>query len=470
MSSGAAALGRLHDELVAFAHLPERRLLVIETEDELRIGCLERIDTLDVLTKEPSLVSVFEAPWMAGDPCWDARHDELQDEWESLTRAFQRDIRAPLPALPDPGARDLASFARRLGFASAKVAPHFPVLFVALAPLAIEAPATWAQDVSTLMVQKSLATCRWVVCAVGPSGLGGLVAQLGKAATLVRIASDEQADAASMKAALAAMKTAPPGAPAVQFAGGVGPRVAPPARPNATAAPAQPQMAAALTSAKLPAGLSEAAAMQEVRVSVMEGALAAADKDYTKAIAAQRRARTTTARLGMTSETATLDLMLGSYALMAGQPKLGLEVFTEVEQRAQAAGLGALAVQAAMSRAGALSLLDRRLDAAAAFAEGGKTGVRFGAHALAVESFGMAGQMLAELNDPRRALLAWNEALSTAERAKPEDVAGTSVLQTADKGIALLRQHGATGEAATWTRRRAALSQAIEAAAAKGTA
>ncbi|MDX2022036.1 MAG: hypothetical protein SF187_17495 [Deltaproteobacteria bacterium] len=469
--SRAAAIGKLHDELVAFANQPEQRLLVIETEDALRVPVLEQIETLDLLTKDQAVVSMFESPWMAGDACWDARHEEFDDEWESLSKAFVREKLPALAPLPDAGAGDIGSFAKRIEFAAAKLSAHFPALFIVFAPIAIEDAPRLAQEVAAMVAHKSLASCRWVVATVGPSGLEPVVVAAGKAAALVRVLNDDQADAAGMKAAVAAMATAPIGAPSIQFAGGVGPRVAPPPRPNAAAKPAEGSAAAAtLAPADVSPAMADAVAMQDVRIAVMEAALAAGDKNFAKAIESQRRARTTTLRLGMVSETATLDLMLGSYALMAGQPKMGLEVFVDVEQRAQAAGLGPLAVQAAMARGGALSLLDRRLDAAAAYTEGGRAGVKFGAMALALESFGMGGQILADLNDVRRALAVWNEGLATAEQAKPEDVAGSSILETAGKAIELLRKHGATAEATHWIQRRSALSAAIEAASAKETA
>jgi|GEM_PF-3939869 len=467
MGSTAAAIGRLHDELVAFANQPEQKLLVIEHEDNLRKDVLTQIEHLDLLLKNPSVVSIFEAPWMVGDPCWDARHEELEDEWTALSKAFVREKHPPLAPLPQATSKDLVAFAKRIEFAAKALAPHFSTLVVVLAPIAIEDPAQLANELGALLPQKQLADIRWVVASVGPSGLQPLVTAGGKSASLVHVAINEAAEAAGMKAALAAMKNAPAGAPEVQFAGGVGPRVAPPPRSNA---PAKAETTAAVTealiSAKLSPGFADTVGMQQVRTLVMDAALAAGDRDFAKAITAQRSARTITLNLGMPSETATLDLMLGSYALMAGQPKLGLEVFVDVEQRAVAAGSGSMAIQAAMAKGGALSLLDRRLDAAAAYTEGGRHGTKFGVPSLAIESFSMGGQTLADLGDHRRALAVWQEALLTAEQAKPADVAGSSAVQVATKGSELNRKLGLFAEADAWTKRGNALAASFEAAAA----
>lgn len=466
MGGKASAIGKLHDELVAFANQPEQRLLVIETEDDLRKDVLEQVESLDLLIKGPSVVSVFESPWMGGDPCWDARHEELQDEWEAVGKAFARAKKPALGALPDAGSKDIGSFARRIEFVAKTLAPHFPVMVVVLAPIAIEDTGQLTTELNALLNQKPLSNLRWVVASLGSSGLAPLVSAGGKSAHLIKVQVDDAADVAGMKAALLGMKNAPVGAPEVQFAGGVGPRVAPPPRVNAAAKQHPASAAEALVAAKLSPGLADVSAMQQVRVNVMEAALAAGDRDFATAIASQRQARTTTLQLGMAPETATLDLMLGSYALMAGQPKLGLEVFTDVEQRAQTAGWGSMAVQAAMARGGALSLLDRRLDAAAAYVQGGRTGTTLGSPALAIESFALGGQLLVEAGDHRRALAVWQEALITAEQAKPEDVAGTSIVDLATKGAELNHTMGAFAESAAWSKRGAALAQAFEAAAA----
>lgn len=467
MGSSAAAIGRLHDELVAFANQPEQKLLVVEFEDNLRKDVLTQIEQLDLLLKDPAAVSIFESPWMAGDPCWDARHEELEDEWTALSKAFVREKHPALAPLPEAPNKDIVAFAKRLEFAANALAPHFQTLVVVLAPIAIEDPVQIANELSALLPQKPLAAIRWVVASVGTSGLQTLVTAGGKNAVMVQVAINEAAGTASMKAAVAAMKNAPVGAPEVQFAGGVGPRVAPPPRANApTKAETTTAVTDALIAAKLSPGFADAVGMQQVRTLVMDAAMAAGDRDFAKAITAQRSARTITLNLGMPSETATLDLMLGSYALMAGQPKLGLEVFADVEQRAVAAGAGSLAVQAAMAKGGALSLLDRRLDAAAAYTEGGKHGAKLGVPSLAIESFSMGGQQLADLGDHRRALAVWQEALLTAEQAKPADVAGSSAVQVASKGAELNRKLGLFAEADAWTKRGNALAASFEAAAA----
>ncbi|MCG5053690.1 MAG: hypothetical protein KA712_12075 [Myxococcales bacterium] len=464
MAAVASPLGKLHDELLAFANQPEQKLLVIETEEDLRKDVLEQVEALDLLVQAPVVVSIFESPWMANDAFWDARHDELEDEWEALQGAFAREKLPALPPLPQAPRKDIVGFASRLQAALAALAPHFEGMVVVLAPLEVETPTQLTQELMALMGQASLKAIRWMVVSLGPSGLKPLVEAQPKQAALAQITNDAAAENAQMKAAVAAMAAAPVGAHPAQLAGGVGPSVPPPRRKNAVAAvnPPAPDLAASL-----PAGAGDAAAMHKLRLAVMGAALAAGDGDYPQALQKQREARETTAALDMGPETAALDLILGSYGLMAKQPKLALDVFVDVETRAKAAGWGAVAVQSAMARAGALMQLERRPEAAAAYVEGGRSGAKLGAPALGIESFGLGGQLLADLGDHRRALASWSEALLTAEQAKPEDVTGSSVLEIGDKGVALARRIGSAGEAGSFAQRTQALRQAFEAAAAE---
>ncbi len=464
MGTATSALGKLHDELVAFANQPEQRLLVIETEEGLRKDVLEQVDSVDLLVAEPVVVSIFESPWMAGDAFWDARHEELEEEWGALSDAFAREKRPALLPLPEPPRKDIAGFASRLQAALAALKPHFAGMIVVLAPIEIESQPQLAQELLALMGQASLAAVRWVVVALGASGLQAAVAAQPKVTALVRIENDAAAENAAIKAAVGAMSAAPVGAHPVQFAGGVGPSVPPPRRKNAAAGAGAPSADAA---ASVPPGMTDAPAMLKLRLAVMGAALAAGDGDFPQALQKQREARDTTAGLQMGPETAALDLILGSYGLMAKQPKLALDVFVDVEARAKAAGWGNVAVQAAMARAGALMLLERRLEAAVAYVEGGRSGATLGAPALGIESFALGGQLLVDLGDPQRGLATWSEALTTAEQAKPEDVSGSSVLGVADKAVALCRQRGAVQEAATFERRAQTLGKSFEAAAAK---
>lgn len=465
MARATTPIGILHDELLAFAQQADQKLLVIETEDSLRKDVLEQVECLDVLIPTPAVVSIFESPWMDGDGCWDARHEEFEEEWVALGEAFRREKRGPLARLPAVSRSDAAAFASCLQAALSALEPHFESYVVALAPLAIEDVATLSQELAALVRQQALNAVRWVVVSVGPSGLQPLIDARPKEMALVRIEANPAAETASLKAAVGAMALAPVGAHPAQLAGGVGPSIAPPARKSAIAGQsAGAQNAPAAPPIDLPAGVGDAAAMQSLRVAVMGAALAAGDGDFQQAIEKQRQARATSARLGMAPETAALDLILGAYGLMAKQPKAAIEVFADVETRAHAAGWGTVAVQSAMARAGALTMLDRRMDAAAAYVEGGRAGTKFGAPALAIESFGLGGQVLVDLADPRRAIAVWNEALLTAESAKPEDVAGSSVLEIAQKGIELLRRLVAPGEAASWAERRQALQKKFEAA------
>lgn len=467
MGTATSPLGKLHDELVAFANQPKQKLLVIETEEGLRKDVLEQVDTVDLLLADPFVVSVFESPWMASDAFWDARHDELEDEWGALSDAFARAKRPALLPLPAPARKDITGFAQRLQAALAALKPHFAGMVVVLAPLEIESQPQLEQELQALMGQASLAAVRWVVVSIGASGLQPAVAAQPKQAALVKIENDAAAENAALKAAVAAMAAAPVGAHPVQFAGGVGPSVPPPPRKRAAAAAGPPSAEAA---ASVPTGMLDAPAMLKLRLAVMGAALAAGDGDFPQALQKQREARDTTARLQMGPETAALDLILGSYGLMAKQPKLALEVFVDVEARAKAAGWGSVAVQAAMARAGALMLLERRPEAAVAYVEGGRSGASLGAPALGIEAFALGGQLLLDLGDPQRAFATWNEALATAEQAKPEDVSGSSVLDVAKKGVALCRQRGAVNEAATFERRAQVLRQSFEAADAKAEA
>lgn len=462
MTTAASPMGKLHDELVAFANQPEQKLLVIETEEGLRKDVLEQVESVDLLLPEPAVVSIFESPWMAGDAFWDARHEELEDEWVALTGAFAREKLPPLAPLPEPSRKDIAGFASRLQAALSALKAHFPGMIVAFAPLEIESHPQLTQELVALMAQAPLETVRWIVVSLGPSGLQQVVDARPKQAALVKIENDEAGENRKLKAAVAAMAAAPVGAHPVQFAGGVGPSVAPPPRKKAAAAAGAPS---AEVVADVPAGAKNAAAMHKLRMAVMGAALAAGDGDFPQALQKQREARETSSGLQMGPETAALDLILGSYGLMAKQPKLALEVFIDVEARAKAAGWGQVAVQAAMARAGALMMLERRPEAAVAYLEGGRAGADKGAPALAIEAFGLGGQLLADLGDHRRALATFGEALTTAEQATPEDVSGSTVLEIGDKAVALCRRLGAVGEAGTFSQRTQALRQAFEAAA-----
>ncbi|MCG5055326.1 MAG: hypothetical protein KA712_20370 [Myxococcales bacterium] len=460
-------MARVREAAIAFANDARVRLTVVESDEALRPAVLTQFCRVESVARPPAVMLCLETPFEADDANWPMRGEELLEEWKTASGALVEAGQPPLSDLPGGETPSIVAFSKRLqAMAAAAKGRLSPV--VLLAPLRV-APGAQERliEVHSLVSAAALEAVRWVVVTPGPSGLAPVVAAERArgpfAAELVNARVDSAAGRKDLAALVAGMKSAPAGATPMQMSGFAGPSVAPPRRVR-DPAPMLPEQRTEATLG-VPPGLTDTGGMHEMRVALLEAAVAAGDGRFADAVIAQRAARDVAVRLGLVKEAAQMELLLGSYVLSGGEARRALELFTQTAGRAEAAGWGTVACQAGMARGSALAMLAaqpelapdaarlKRTEAGVAYLDAGRTGARLKAPAVAIEAYRLGGDMLAALGEQTRAVEAWTKAIEVAEAAPPADVAGSSALELAHTLRDRARATGRGSEAAGWQAR-----------------
>src|SRR5687768_2514583 len=99
MNAIARPLSRVQEATTAFAHDPRVRLVVVETEPNLRPAVLLKFADVEAIIAPPALLFTLESPFEAADANWALRGEELLGEWQTASDALVERKLPPLPAL-----------------------------------------------------------------------------------------------------------------------------------------------------------------------------------------------------------------------------------------------------------------------------------------------------------------------------------------------------------------------------------
>jgi tetratricopeptide (TPR) repeat protein len=451
MDSMAQPLMQVVKAVQQFIIAPEVRLLHVVTEPSLRLAVLEHIAAGEHHGDNHAPFFVLETPTWDGEDEWEGRAEELRADYEELRALLAKEGQGvSLPEIwpPPHGQRELARFCVELSEALRRFsAPPFGGVVLVLAPVEVRDPKRWVSEVKALLARRELRNARLIVVEADGPHSEALAVALAKEALRVDARPDEKQLREDMAQMLAGMAAAPAGATGAQVVGAAGPRVAPPPRKKAPPPMSDAQREELARELKLAPALLDPGFQQALRLKVFSAAHAMREGKAAQAIQVQREARDMCLGAGLNREAVTLELVLGGYVLQAKQAPLALEVFRDARKRAEAHQLAELAVQAQLSTASTLLVLQHLEEAALAYAEAGKLGVAASQPILAIEGYRMSGQVLAGAGKVAEATSAWKKALEAADKAAPEERSASSASEAARQLAALCRKHGLKAQA-----------------------
>jgi tetratricopeptide (TPR) repeat protein len=457
-------LARVSEAMQEFVWRKDVRLLHVVTTGPLRLAVLEHIAAAEHLGESRCPFFVLEAPCEAEDNGWTARTDELRDDGEELCELLERSDEgialAPVRAA-STDTRTKTPFARfgvELRALVERLQAPLEGVVLVLAPLWVRAPKPWIEELTVLLCQNGFASVRWVIVDLEDAVCAPLSRALGRRARHVDARVDAAAARAETDEMLAAIKAAPSGATGARLCGAAGPPELPPPRKNEATA-LTPALAMA---AGVPEPLTNAALLQQLRALTLGAARSTRDGNAPEATRQQREALELCLNARLVRESVVMELVLGGYVLQGGAHTHALDVFHRARQRAEAAGFAELAVQAQLAVAGSLFAQRRTAEATAAYVEAGQLGAALRSPVLAIESYRMAGQLLAASGMVDFAGAAWRRALDLANAATPLDRKASSAAETARALAALCRTHRLTEQAAALEAQAAAIEGSVD--------
>ncbi|AKF86433.1 hypothetical protein MFUL124B02_26805 [Myxococcus fulvus 124B02] len=446
MDSLAQPLMRVVKAVQQFIIAPEVRLLHVVTEPSLRLAVLEHIAAGEHHGRNHSPFFVLETPTWDGVDEWEGRAEELRSDYEELRAALAKEGQGlSLPEIwPQVnGQRGLVLFCLELSEALRRFsAPPFDGVVLVLAPVEVREAERWVSELKVLLTRKELRKARLIVVeADGPHG-GALAMALAKEAFQVDARPDEKHLREDMAQLLSGMAAAPEGASGAQVVGAAGPRVHPPPRANAPPPMSDTRREELARELKMAPALLEPGFQQTLRLKILSAAHCMREGQVVQAIQIQREVRDLCLGAGLNREAVTLELVLGGYVLQSNQASQALGVFRDARKRAEAHQLAELAVQAQLSTASTLLVLQRTEDAALAYAEAGRLGLAASQPILAIEGYRMCGQVLAGGGKVAEATAAWRKALDAADLVPRAEGPVSSAPEVARQLAALCRKHG----------------------------
>ncbi|WP_342381548.1 hypothetical protein NVS55_18150 [Myxococcus stipitatus] len=446
-----------------FIVTPEVRFLHVVTEPSLRLAVLEHISAGEQHSDNHAPFFVLETPTWDGEGEWSGRAEELRADYEELRAVLAQDVRGvSLPAIwkAPSGARELTRFCLELSemLRRLSVSPFDGAVLV-LAPVEVREPERWVSELKTLLALEELRKARLMVVEVDGSHSEALAVALAQEALRVDARPDEGQLREDMATMLAGMAAAPAGVTGAQVVGAAGPRgVSPPAKKTQARLSGE-QRESLARELKMAPALFDPSFQQALRLKVFAAAHAMREGKSTEAIKGQREARDLCLDAGLNREAVILELVLGGYVLQAKQAPLALEVFCDARKRAEAHELAELAVQAQLSAASTLLMLQRFESAALAYAEAGKLGLVASQPLLAIEGYRMCGQVLARAGNVAEATAAWRKALEVTRSATADERTASSAPEVARQLAALCRKHGLKAQAESLEAQAVALEE-----------
>lgn len=374
MDSIAQPLTRLVEAMQWFVVTRELRLLHVTTSSSLRLAALEHIAAAEHHGDNHAPFFVLETPDSRNDGGWEGRAEELHADYEELRALLteaNEGLALPQAWAPIHGRSPLARFCLEVSEALRRLTSPFEGLVLVLAPVEVHEPKRWLSDIQALLSRPELRKARIIVVEADEAHCVPLVESLGRQAEHVDASVKEEAAREDMAQMLAAMASAPPGATGARLVGAAGPRVVPPPRPGAAAPLSIAQREKLAQKLNVTPALLDAEFQQTLRRKVFSAAQALREGKLVQAVKEQREARDLCLTAGLVREAISLELVLGGYVLQAGQSSLALEIFREARGRAEAQQFREMALQAQLSQASTLLMLQRIEEAILVYAEVG---------------------------------------------------------------------------------------------------
>lgn len=458
MESLRAPLIRVNEAMQRFVEMGSPKLVHVRASADMRIAILEQIAVAEHHPRNRAPFFILEAPWTAEEDGWAERCEELRADMEHLRSALAG-ASEPIGLEPMPeaakGRTDLERFALELSSALAicERSGSLQGLVIVLAPLEVQSPKDWRENLRTLIRQKKLSGVRWILIDME----GNLDARSLRKFDVDFLVVDGHVDLKEAQREMHAMLGAAASSPTATF-GRVGPRVAAPPRKSAPADPTPEMRHSAAAGVDLPPSALEPEFMDELRQRILTAANRMASGDALGAIEAQAEAVALSDRAGLKPQTVQLRLVLGGYLLQMGAKQKAVSCFEQCRIDAEREGLGDQAVQSEMARGSALLLSGRREEAVAAYAAAGQIGAGMGAKTLAIEAYRMAGQLLLELKREEDAIRALLRAIELAEGAESVDLLASTAPEAARQLAAICRKRRMFAQAESLEAQAEALS------------
>lgn len=449
MEAYVTPLEKLRESLRWFIAVPELQVMHVSVSQELRESVLAKIVDAQGQKQNRSAIFFMLAPATDDPSDWRERVTELNEGFASYAEAAAQ--ASPPQVLRAPRGTDgvgVLALVNALGATVEAVAASAQGVIAVLAPQELTNPTRWVADLTQLLTNRSLRSVRFIVVEVAPAPSRALIAPMGGFAECVDVHVDPATSKVLLTRLLAGMKTAPPGAEPARIAGAAGPREAPPPRKGRGAPP--PEVAAEeLRKLGVNPAFGDPEVMKALRIETLSASLALQDGRLKDAIAHQIRARDVAEQAGLKREAILFHLMLGGYVLQGGREAApqALRIFDESAARAKAEGFADLGAQSHMARASVFLLLQRPLDAARAYGEGGTIGETQPSKVLAIECYRLMGKTFLDQGNESQAVAAWQRAVEVTDAAPPIERMASSGPTVAVDLAAIYRAHRINREA-----------------------
>lgn len=425
-----------------FVRTPTVRVLSITTTGMLRNAVLAHLQASEMLTTCDAPFVILEAPTEPDDDGWQLRVEEMEDTWEGFRKTAPELL---LPPLPKPSASGLAGFAQSTQAAMRACRGPVKGIVIVLAPVWITDVVRWKEDLRVLLTARALSDVRIVIVECDSEHGRETLTDLELTTEHVNARTEEQNVTSDLRAQLDAMRTAPANATGARLTGAAGPRVAPPPRLHDARKPSAEEIADAAQQSGIASANLDAGAMHQVAILQRAAIVAVREGRLVEAIHLQRETMELCERLSLVRESILHRLVLGSFALQAGELKQARQVYLQAEEAATRHQLPLFRIQSRMAVASIENLLKQRFDAAQSYAEAGNLASQEGQLILAIESYRLAGQCLLP-EHPEQAVLAFQRALDVANAA-PDQARASTVPEAARDLAKVCREHGLHAQA-----------------------
>jgi len=442
-------LENLSESLRWFIAVPELQVMHISVSPELRDPALR--DIAEAQGQKQNRSAIFFLLTPAGNDLndWQERVTELNEGFKGYAEAAaQATPPVALRAPRQPDGVGVAALVNALQATVDAVAPSAQGVIAVLAPQELANPARWSIELTELLTNRTLRNVRYIVVEAAPAPSRSLIAQMGGFAECVDVHVAPNANKLLLTRLLAGMKTAPPGADPLRVAGAAGPREAPPPRKGRTA-PSAEVAGDELKKLGVNPAFGDPEVMKALRIETLSASLAQDDGRSQDAIGHQIRARDVAEQAGLKREATLFHLMLGGYVLQGGRDAApqAMRIFDESAERSKAQGFADLGAQSHMARASVFLLLQRPLDAARAYGEGGAIGETHTSKVLAIECYRMMGKTFLDVGNQAQGVAAWQRAIAVVDNAPAIERASSSGPMVASDLAAIYRRSGLNREA-----------------------
>jgi tetratricopeptide (TPR) repeat protein len=396
------ALVELHDQAIRFLRDDGQRLLHVITTATRRGAVLAVLRGLEHGPWTPGPVVVLEAGHGAADPGWTARGELLRRQ-HGARRAAGAEAGESWPLLgPSPPTEKGLA-----GFAEqlgqvVDATPGGRGWVVVLAPVHVKAAPQWSRAIAMLLRGTALGRVRWVVVDVDQPTLVDAVAAEHELRR-VRCMGEGGEGADGLAGMLAGIGGGTPGARA---AGVTAPprRGRPPAAADDRDAPQRRELARLLLAAGQAQRAGQAASAVEL----------------------QRQARDLCAAAGWRDAAVQMELVLGGYLLGAGAGEQAVESARRAVQAAAAQPRAELSAIGQLALGSMLVARGDRPAAMLAYAEAVASAERAGATALVLEACRLTGDAAVLLGMEAQAIAFWSRAVKLAEAEPLHGVLGSA--------------------------------------------